>query len=223
MKRLRKRSGSGMSFRLKPIAKLLMLSSAGIASWPALAAAEAINDSSDPLPYSGPSNITSNLIWVFFSLAIVIVLIVFVMKWLSQRNRVWGTNRSVRSLGGVALGQNNSLQVVELAGKIYVVGVGENVTLLDKVEDAEQVQAILEAMDRPAGNGWSPAAFTDLLSKFRKRDGKEPSNEQWNQEASSFQSMLNDNLYRQADRKQQLESLFKDDKLNERLMDDNEK
>ena len=54
-----------------------------------------------------------------------------------QRNRGWGTNRALRSLGGIPLGQNKSLQVVELSGRVYVVGVGDSITLLDKIDDPE--------------------------------------------------------------------------------------
>jgi flagellar protein FliO/FliZ len=143
---------------------------------------------------------------------------------LSQRNRVWGTNRAVRSLGGVALGQNNSLQVIELTGRLYVVGVGENVTLLDKIEDVEQVQAILASLDRQSnGAVWSTNTITDFLKRFRKQEpssGEDLTNEQWNMQSSSFQSLLNQNLSKQADRKQQLESLLKESKHDG---DDNEK
>lgn len=200
-----------------------ILSILAIALWPALAAASETNGDSGQVIVPGSENMAGSLVWVIISLFIVIALIVVLIKWLSTRNRAWGTNRSLRSLGGIALGQNNSLQVVELAGRVYIVGVGENVTLLDKIDDLEQAQAIVASIERQSSGGWSPNGLTELLKRFRQRDNKvEPSNEQWN-ESSSFQNILNDNLNRQADRKQQIESLLKDSKPNERLMDDNEK
>lgn len=175
---------------------------------------------------------TGSMIWVIIALFLVIGLIVIVMKWMSQRNRVWGTGRSLRSLGGIALGQNKSLQVIELEGCVYIVGVGENITLLDKVDNTEQAYAIIAAMERQATSGWSAGSIPELVKRFRKQKNgseshsgseAEPANEMWNGDTASFQSMLNDKLSRQADRKQQLEALLKDDKINERLMDDNEK
>jgi flagellar protein FliO/FliZ len=194
----------------------------GVAVQPAFAAA-AGNDN-DQGPMAGSDSYAGSIIWVIISLIIVIGLIILLIKWLSQRNRVWGTNRAVRSLGGVALGQNNSLQVIELTGRLYVVGVGENVTLLDKIEDVEQVQAILASLDRQSnGAVWSTNTITDFLKRFRKQEpssGEDLTNEQWNMQSSSFQSLLNQNLSKQADRKQQLESLLKESKHDG---DDNEK
>ncbi|WP_169083069.1 flagellar biosynthetic protein FliO [Paenibacillus sp. PL91] len=197
-----------------------------MAIWPRFAAAAAIDGSSanqdEQMVFTGSKDLAGSLVWVIISLAIVIVLIIFVIKWLSQRNRMWGTNRSLRSLGGIALGQNNSLQVVEIAGRIYIVGVGENITLLDKLDDPEQAQAVISALERQQESAWSKDIISQLLSKLKNRNenaSPEPSNEQWNKE-SSFSDLLQSKLSKQADRKQQLESLLQDSKTNERLMDD---
>lgn len=199
------------------------MTAVGVAVQPAFAAA-AGSEGNDVSPMEGTSSYTGNIIWVIISLFIVIGLIILLIKWLSQRNRAWGTNRAVRSLGGVALGQNNSLQVVELSGRLYVVGVGENVTLLDKIDDAEQVQAILQSLDRQSNAaGWSANTISDFLKRFRKEEtgkGEDLTEGQWNMQATSFQSLLNQNLSKQADRKQQLESLLKESKHDG---DDNEK
>ncbi|MEV5024744.1 flagellar biosynthetic protein FliO [Paenibacillus sp. LPE1-1-1.1] len=196
-----------------------------MAIWPRFAAAAVEGSSAnndEQMVFTGSNDLAGSLVWVIISLAIVIVLIIFVIKWLSQRNRMWGTNRSLRSLGGIALGQNNSLQVVEIAGRIYIVGVGENITLIDKLDDSEQVKAIIASLERQQESAWPKDFATQLLNKLRDRNKKnepEPSNEQWNK-TSSFQDLLQNKLTQQADRKQQLESLLHDSKSNERLMDD---
>lgn len=202
-----------------------MVSALGMAIWPRFAAAAVEGSSAnndEQMVFTGSNDLAGSLVWVIISLAIVIVLIIFVIKWLSQRNRMWGTNRSLRSLGGIALGQNNSLQVVEIAGRIYIVGVGENITLIDKLDDSEQVKAVIASLERQQESAWSKDFATQLLNKLRDRNKKnepEPSNEQWNK-TSSFQDLLQNKLTQQADRKQQLESLLHDSKSNERLMDD---
>lgn len=206
--------------------RISMMSALGMAIWPGFAAAAATDGSTanneEQIVFQGSNNLAGSLIWVIISLAIVIVLIIFVIKWLSQRNRTWGTNRSLRSLGGVALGQNNSIQVVEIAGRIYIVGVGEDITLIDKYDDPEQVKSVIAALERQPEANWPQNVISQLLNKIRSRNedtGPEPSNEQWNS-ASSFQHLLQNKLNQQADRKQQLKSLLHDSKTNERLMDD---
>jgi flagellar protein FliO/FliZ len=203
--------------------RILAVFALGMAIWPGVAAAAASGGSGQAsqdgkIEHVMSPSLTGSLVWVIVSLAIVITLIVLLIKWLSVRNRAWGVNRSMRSLGGIALGQNNSLQVIEIAGKVYIVGVGENITLIDKLDDAEEARSVIAALERQSDAGWP----MNLLGKLKKRDAQqqsEPSNERWNQGAS-FQSMLQSKLNQQADRKQQIETLLQDSKTNERLMDD---
>lgn len=208
------------------ISRVSIASALGTALMPGLASAaqetvdNATND--EQMVFTGSDSLAGSFVWVIVSLAIVIVLIVFVIKWLSQRNRSWGTNRSMRSLGGIALGQNNSMQVVEIAGRIYVVGIGENITLLDKIVDPEEIKAIIESLERQPEQLWPQNALKQFTSKLRGSNtdkDKQPDNEQWNR-STSFQSMLQSKLTQQSDRKQQLESLLNDTKSNERLIDD---
>lgn len=210
----------------KLLSRISMVSALGMAILPRFAAAASLDGSSanvdEQIKFTGSNHLAGSLIWVIVSLAIVIVLIILVIKWLSQRNRTWGTNRSLRSLGGIALGQNNSLQVVEIAGRIYIVGVGESITLIDKLDKPEDAEAVIAALERQTQTAWPQNSLTELLKKVIKRNapaGKEPSNEQWN-ETNSFQDMLQSKLDQQADRKQQFESLLQEPKTNERLMDD---
>jgi len=164
-----------------------------------------------------------NIVWVMVALGIVIVLIVLVLKWLSNRNRLWGVNRALRSLGGKSLGQHSSLQVVEIAGRIYVIGVGQNITLLDKIDDPEQVQEVLDCFEREAEQGWKTNQF-ELAFLKKWRNSKE---EVYEAAASStvnpnnkFEDLLQNQLNQRTMRNEELKQLIKDAKSNERLMDD---
>jgi len=178
-----------------------------------------LDDSPPNIPINSP-NMTGSLLWVVFALFIVIVLIVIVIKWLSQRNRSWGTNRSLRSLGGIPLGQHKSLQVIELSGRIYVVGVGENISLLDKIDDPDEAQAVLDQIEQQSASNWSPTSLKRTLARLRgQTSDSEPTSERW-QEADSFKSMLQDRMNRQSDRKRKVEDLLKEQNQNDRLLDE---
>lgn len=152
-----------------------------------------------------------DVIWVFVALAIVITLLIFTIKFLSKRNRAWGTARGLRSLGGISLGQNSSMQVIEVANRIYVVGVGEQVTLLDKLDDPETVAKIIQELELKEQPMISLSTMKEWLSssKRSKTDFKENETNMWN-ESSSFEDLLQSKLDKQAERKQELESLLKD-------------
>ncbi|OUS71588.1 hypothetical protein B1748_26480 [Paenibacillus sp. MY03] len=203
-----------------------VLAAAGLSVLPGIAAAKlgesgAGNEIPDTFSGSEPGEFLSGLVWVIISLAIVITLIVVVIKWLSSRSRSWGASRSMRSMGGIALGQNSSMQVVEIAGSIYIVGVGNSITLLDKIDDPEQVERVIAAMEKQAEVTWAPKDIVSLVRRWRTGDKeeKQPKDERWN-DSASFQQMLNSKLSQQSDRKEQLESLLNKQNKNERLMDD---
>lgn len=150
------------------------------------------------------------LIWVIVALLIVIGLIVLLIKYLASRNRGWGTNKALRSLGGIPLGQNKSLQVVELSGRLYVVGVGEDITMLDKIEDPDAVAAIMDAIEQQNGRTWSSPTIADFLGRLRnKQQSSRPSEDEW-QSSVSFKELLNNGMKRQADQKQKVEELLKE-------------
>lgn len=161
------------------------------------------------------------LIWVIVALLLVVGMIVLLIRWLAARNRGWGANRSLRSLGGIPLGQNKSLQVVELSGRVYVVGVGDTITLLDKIDDPEAAAAVLADMEQQASRAWSAPTMTDFLKRLRnKQQASGPSEEPWQSSAVSFKELLNNGMKRQADRKQKVEELLKEQNHNDRLLDE---
>jgi flagellar protein FliO/FliZ len=114
----------------------------------------------EPLTLRGDSTeLWAGFFQVIIVLIIIIGLILIMVKLLSQKNRFWLGNRTVRPLGGVQLGQNKSLQLVEIGRSIYVIGVGENVNLLQRIDDEEEVRLVLESLAGPSdsrtgGKGW---------------------------------------------------------------------
>lgn len=167
------------------------------------------------------TNYTGTLITVMIVLAVIIGLIILLIKLLARRNRGWGANRALRTLGGVPLGQNKSLQIVELAGKVYVVGVGENITLIDKLDDQEQASQIISLMEQSNAISWNPAALTDLFGKLKKNNrANDNAESELSSEGPDFERMLRRKLDEQSQRKQQVETLLRTPNQSDRLMDE---
>ncbi|MWC26556.1 flagellar biosynthetic protein FliO [Paenibacillus sp. MMS18-CY102] len=186
----------------------------------AAAASEGLETTdTSPIKYDG--SMTGNLVSVLIALAVIVGLIVLVIRLLSRRNRGWGANRALRTLGGVALGQHKSLQVVELAGKVYIVGIGEDVRLLDKIDDPEEASRIIAVMEQQNNVTWNSAAITDFMNKFRKRNGSQDSHSATDgNEGPDFERLLRKKLDEQSQRKQQVETLLRSPNQSDRLMDD---
>lgn len=185
-------------------------------SLPYIAVAASSNSEFGDLSSDAPNKIDSSMIgqvvWVFVALAIVVGLLVLTIKFLSKRNRAWGTHRGLRSLGGISLGQHSSMQVIEIANRIYIVGVGEQVTLLDKEDDPEKVAQLIAELEFKDQQTFNFGTIKDWLSSKKSVQKEENYNNDtymWN-DSKSFEDLLLSKLDKQAERKQELESLLKD-------------
>ncbi|WP_318507763.1 flagellar biosynthetic protein FliO [Bacillus sp. T3] len=91
-----------------------------------------------------------SMIKFFVSFIFVIGLLYFLMRFLSKRNRPFQGNGPILSLGGQSLGNNRSLQVVLLGQTIYIIGVGETISLIRTIEKGEEYQSLLEGFENQA-------------------------------------------------------------------------
>lgn len=152
------------------------------------------------------------MLWVLLVLLLMIGGIVMLLRFVGRRNRGWWVNRSLRSLGGLTLGANKSMQIVEWNNRIYVLGVGENVQLLESITDPEVVAALIAQYDhveasRPAVPPW--------LKQWLNRGGANPGGSdapKGGAEPNSFEQTLEKRLRELSERKQQVDRLLSDGK-----------
>lgn len=207
---------------MRKLALKIASSSLFFVSFPIVAVTAASNSEqgSDLSSGSTVPMIQSNPVWdivkVLVALAVVVVLLMFTVKWLSRRNRAWSSQRGLRSLGGISLGQSSSLQIIEIADRIYIVGVGEQVTLLDKEVDPDKVAEIVAALEINDQGNMSLASLKQYFAARGKNSSKNAeynnkSVEMWN-DRGSFEDLLQSKLEKQAERKHELESILKDKK-----------
>lgn len=158
--------------------------------------------------FKADTGVYSYLVWVIFVLIAIVALIVFLIRYLGKKNRGWFGGRSVRTLGGVGLGQNKSLQIVEIGGSIYLIGVGENISLIDKISDAEEVEMLIGALERESAgpNIALPAWAEKLTSRFR--GGSNPPSETEELDSSSFQQLFETRLREASDRRRKVDDLL---------------
>ncbi|TVX97654.1 flagellar biosynthetic protein FliO [Cohnella terricola] len=156
------------------------------------------------------------LIWVLFVLAVIVGLIVLVLRFVAKRNRGWGMNRSLRSLGGFPLGTNKSMQIVEWNGRIYVLGVGDDVTLLEAITEPEIVDALLAEHEINLAN--SGAGMPEWLRKWTQRNN--PQSEELSSQQSgsgiSFEKSLENRLRQLSERRQKVGHLLEENRSEDR-------
>lgn len=154
-------------------------------------------------------NSSWEVLWVLFVLLLMIGGIVLLLRFVGRRNRGWWVNRSLRSLGGLTLGANKSMQIVEWNNRIYVLGVGENVQLLDSITDADTVAALLAEYDM-AGAATRPAVPSWLKTLLNRGGGNGAAESGQQAGAPTFEETLEKRLRQLSERKQQAEQLLSD-------------
>ncbi|GAB6988925.1 flagellar biosynthetic protein FliO [Paenibacillus pini] len=159
------------------------------------------------------------LMYVIFVLIIIVGLIIILIRFLGRKNKTWFSNRSVRTLGTVGLGPNKSLQIIEIGNKIYLVGVGEDIRLVDKISDPDEVALILASFEQESANqvGSLSPFIANMISKLRKQ--KVVSEDIELEDTSSFHEVFDDKLRRMSSRKEKMKEILRDDNTTDRLRD----
>lgn len=149
--------------------------------------------------------------WVLLVLLLMIVGIVMLLRFVGKRNRGWWVNRSLRSLGGLTLGANKSMQIVEWNNRIYVLGVGENVQLLESITDPDVVAALIAEQDQ-ADSSARPAMPPWLKRWLNRGDASagKPGAAERDADKTSFEQTLEKRLRQLSERKQQVDRLLSD-------------
>jgi flagellar protein FliO/FliZ len=180
------------------------------AAWRGLAAASAIRPAAAQAEDSvledmqPPSQweMFGTFLYVIFILGIIIGLIVLLIKFLSKNSRNFYSAKGIHLLAGIQLGQNKSLQMVEIGNRIYVVGVGENVQLIDKIDDeaeAERIRRMIWDSDASGAAGWQ-----GILARLIPR--RSPDRAKQEAESASFQEIFYAKMNKVGEsRKQRLE------------------
>lgn len=118
------------------------------------------------------------------SFALVIGLLILLLRFLSKRNRLFPSNGPVLPLGGHMLGNNRSLQVILIGQTIYIIGVGETITLIRSISQGEEYQHLLETYENQAdklSTNWLPKDLNNkwntVFRKYMKKMQQENSEE----------------------------------------------
>ena len=99
---------------------------------------------------------------LIFYTALILVMIYGLIKFLSIRQQKLQPNQAVKLMGGTPLGNNKSLQLVKVGDKIYMIGVGDEVTLIKEFADEAEVGSIEKDLEK------QPTIFSNPKFKLPK-------------------------------------------------------
>ncbi|MED4127284.1 flagellar biosynthetic protein FliO [Shouchella miscanthi] len=117
------------------------------------------------------------------ALLVVIFLLVTLLKFINKRSRSFQEAKGLSLLSGVSLGGNRSVQLVRVGEKLLVIGVSDQVQLLDTIDDPDEMEAILKK-HQPEGE---QGGLTQVLPWLKTADNQR-------QSSSTFQDILTSRL-----------------------------
>lgn len=129
------------------------------------------------------TNTVWTLVKIVFILALLIALIYLILRFVHSKTKSFASDRAIQSIGGVYVGSNRSVQLVKVGGRVFVIGVGESVSLLKEIEDEDEVAELL----KESGDDAIDHSFGKIRHWLRKRRPSES-------RRVPFKSMLQANL-----------------------------
>nr|WP_246521408.1 MULTISPECIES: flagellar biosynthetic protein FliO [Ornithinibacillus] len=136
---------------------------------------------------SDNGSLVFDLVKLVFALFLILALIYFVLKFLNRRNKLFNQVKVLENLGGIAVGPSKSIQIIRVGSKVYLVGVGENVQLLEEIEDEGMKEEILSSY-----NQQSDFKPENLLSLLQRKDKQ--TNENSNDTNANFKNLFSNEL-----------------------------
>lgn len=136
---------------------------------------------------------------------LIVAMIYGLIKFLAARQKNFQPNQAVKLMGGTPLGNNKSLQVVKVGGQMYLIGVGDEVTLIKEFSDAAEISGIEKDFEQQ-----QPAMSKNLIDFTKKKIGhisKKPQNKGFDQ---LFKQSLNKQQAKQEALQQDLEQKRQD-------------
>ncbi|WP_232735743.1 flagellar biosynthetic protein FliO [Alteribacter populi] len=145
-----------------------------------------VGSNESELPVQNDQNYFWMIVQMFLALAFVIALIYGILKLVNKRSQSMRNHSTIRSIGGVNLGPNRSVQLVKVGNRLLVVGVGETIQLLKEVTDPAEIEQMLEE-HRPQESFEAPI---NKAGEWIKRSLQLKSNSQ----DSSFSALLDERM-----------------------------
>lgn len=126
---------------------------------------------------------------ILIALVFVLGLLLFVLKFLNKRNLSYQQNSVIRNIGGLSVGPQKSVQLVQISNRIYVLGIGEDIHLIKEISAPEDVEQLLVQYGDNQLSGSTTPYIAQLFKKFSQKN--QPTNVT---ESPKFNELFNERI-----------------------------
>lgn len=155
------------------------------------------------------SSIIMNVLKIIFALALILLLIYLLVMFLKKNNKTSLYSGALENLGGISVGQQKSIQIIRIGEKVYALGIGNDVHLLDEITDKEVIQQLEESTKKDS----EPFSF---IQQILSKKSHKPNEQQQNVPTNPFSNTLKSELTKLKEKRGQLiDTHKKDDDIHE--------
>ncbi|WP_033541471.1 flagellar biosynthetic protein FliO [Planococcus sp. CAU13] len=162
----------------------------------------AVEQPEQPAEAAAPEE--KSFIAVIGQLILYTLLIVFMIygliKFLSMKQKNLQPNQAVKLMGGTALGNNKSLQLVKVGGQIYLIGVGDQVTLIKEFTEDDAIHGIEKDVEAQASPLLPKTVTSFIKDKISGASEKNP------YQTKGFEQLFKQSLEKQRKKQDSLQT-----------------
>lgn len=114
-----------------------------------------------------------------FSFAAIIILLLLCLKFLKSKSKPILSQGPIHSLGGYPLGGSKSLQMVMIGKTLYILGIGNEVRLLQTIEPGEEQDLIMQSLVEQTEQKKQPINIRKFFKKGAAKQSQQT--EDWEQ------------------------------------------
>ncbi|MCZ8532772.1 flagellar biosynthetic protein FliO [Psychrobacillus psychrodurans] len=121
-------------------------------------------------PVSAGVSVTAwDYIKMVFALLFVIALLYGLLRFVNSRNKTFQTNQLIHNLGGVGVGQGKSLQLMQVGNSIFLVGIGDDITLLKEITNPVEIENLTKIYEEKVDIGKNIPYISELIGRLRDK------------------------------------------------------
>ncbi len=113
-------------------------------------------------------SIVGSLLKMVVILVIMIGFLYLAVRFFTKRNRQMRDLHILENLGGIPVGQQKSIQLIRVGSTYYLVGVGENVELLQVIEDEEMIKELASLSEEKEDDGFLSTLIQNKWTKDKE-------------------------------------------------------
>ena len=114
---------------------------------------------------------------MILALLFVISLLYGLLRFVNSRNKTFQTNKLIHNLGGIGVGQGKSLQLMQVGNSIFLVGIGEDITLLKEISDPVEIENLTKIYEEKVEIGKSIPYISELIGRLTEKRTSKTSGE----------------------------------------------